>query len=95
MDKVSWPAWYYGPNGESQMFEKAEDVPKGWQDDPNKFKARAKTEGDDGEDGEDGETGGLTREQILADLDRRKVGYKASDSTPSLYRKLMKAAEKD
>lgn len=97
-EKVSWPAWYYGPKGEAQIFEKVEDVPKGWQDNPNKFKKAApKPEGEDEGGGEDGgensETGGLTREQIVADLERRKVFYKASASTKTLYRLLTEAVE--
>lgn len=30
----AWPAWRYGPEGESQLFDKAEDVPEGWGDVP-------------------------------------------------------------
>ncbi len=25
-----WPAWFYGPNEQSSIFDKAEDVPEGW-----------------------------------------------------------------
>lgn len=28
--KVEWPAWRYGPDGESEVFDSAEDVPAGW-----------------------------------------------------------------
>lgn len=28
--KVEWPAWRYGPSGESAIFERAEDVPPDW-----------------------------------------------------------------
>lgn len=28
----AWPAWRYGPNGESKVFQCAEDVPEGWTD---------------------------------------------------------------
>lgn len=28
----SWPAWFYGPDGEAKLFQKAEDVPEGWTD---------------------------------------------------------------
>lgn len=31
-EKTEWPAWYYGPKGEAQIFEKKEDVPTGWKD---------------------------------------------------------------
>lgn len=32
--KASWPAWYYGPNDQAEIFEKAGDVPAGWVDHP-------------------------------------------------------------
>lgn len=32
----SWPAWYHGPNGQSEIFDRAEDVPEGWVDHPSK-----------------------------------------------------------
>lgn len=31
----AWPAWFYGPDGESAVFDRAEDVPDGWTDNPN------------------------------------------------------------
>lgn len=34
---VPWPAWRYGPNGERAIFQRAEDVPAGWEDTPAKF----------------------------------------------------------
>jgi hypothetical protein len=30
-----WPSFRYGPNGESKVFQRPEDVPEGWQDSPN------------------------------------------------------------
>jgi len=30
----NFPAWYYGPDGESQIFDREEDVPEGWTDHP-------------------------------------------------------------
>ncbi len=32
----NWPAWYYGPNGEAEIFESVDDVPEGWLDHPSK-----------------------------------------------------------
>lgn len=29
-NRVEWPAWWYSPDGESQLFEKAEDIPTDW-----------------------------------------------------------------
>lgn len=90
---VAWPAWFYGPKGEAQIFEKAEDVPQGWQDNPNKFKAAAKADDDEPDDEANADTGGLTREQIIADLERRKVPFKASATDAQLYRKLQKTID--
>lgn len=39
-DKVDFPAWYYGPKGEAEIFESAGDVPKGWLDHPQKAKTK-------------------------------------------------------
>lgn len=30
MSKLTWPAWFNGPKGESAIFEAPEDVPAGW-----------------------------------------------------------------
>lgn len=35
---IKWPAWRYSPTGEAKIFERAEDVPEGWEDNPNNFK---------------------------------------------------------
>lgn len=32
----AFPAWMYGPAGEAQIFECAEDIPAGWADAPGK-----------------------------------------------------------
>lgn len=29
-NRIEWPAWWHSPDGESQLFETAEDVPEGW-----------------------------------------------------------------
>jgi hypothetical protein len=43
MDKQqNWPAWFYGPNGASQVFENEKDVPSGWADHPSKVKGADK-----------------------------------------------------
>lgn len=31
--KSQWPAWKYGPNGESELFNAPTEVPEGWNDD--------------------------------------------------------------
>ncbi len=35
-----FPAWRYGPNGESAIFEAHDEIPKGWVDDPKKIKTK-------------------------------------------------------
>jgi hypothetical protein len=32
----AFPAWFYGPNGEAEIFQAEEDVPAGWVDHPAK-----------------------------------------------------------
>jgi hypothetical protein len=36
MKTHSYPAWFYGPHGQSQVFHNEADVPEGWQDHPSK-----------------------------------------------------------
>lgn len=36
MTIASWPAWYYGPDGQSQIFQSEEEIPDGWEDHPKK-----------------------------------------------------------
>ncbi len=33
-NKVEWPAWLFNIDGETQLFECAEDVPEGWTSTP-------------------------------------------------------------
>ena len=101
MSRPQWPAWWFGPNGEQLPFEKAEDVPQGWQDHPSKFQKRFNSEekreqeGDESGEGDNGDEvpKDLTREKIIADLERRKVPFKKSASDKALYRLLLAAVE--
>lgn len=36
-DHTTFPAWFYGPDGQSAIFESAEEVPSGWRDHPAAF----------------------------------------------------------
>lgn len=36
MRSDQWPGWFYGPNGEAQVFQNADEVPEGWFDSPQK-----------------------------------------------------------
>lgn len=40
-DDKNWPAWRYGPEGESRVFDSEAEVPAGWQDHPSKVTAKA------------------------------------------------------
>lgn len=31
-----FPRWFYGPNGEADVFQSADEVPEGWLDHPSK-----------------------------------------------------------
>lgn len=31
-----FPRWYYGPDGQSRIFQRGEEVPEGWEDHPSK-----------------------------------------------------------
>ncbi len=33
-ESQKWPAWHYGPNGESGVFNNLDEVPEGWADTP-------------------------------------------------------------
>lgn len=39
MAKSEWPAWYSGPDGQTEIFESAGDVPAGWTSGAEKRKA--------------------------------------------------------
>lgn len=34
---VAFPAWFYGPDGEAEIFDSMEQVPSGWVDHPAKI----------------------------------------------------------
>ena len=40
MSNKDWPAWRYGPGGESKIFASASEVPAGWLDHPAKHAAK-------------------------------------------------------
>jgi hypothetical protein len=43
MKTHSYPAWFYGPNGQSEIFQHDGEVPAGWQDHPSKVITPEKT----------------------------------------------------
>lgn len=34
LSQKDWPAWFYGPAGEAEIFNSPDDVPDGWKDHP-------------------------------------------------------------
>lgn len=81
------PAFFYGPDGEAEVFNAAEDVPEGWQDHPFKVE-------DPKEAVAPPELPPLTRKQIMAELTERKVGYDVTQNTKSLYELLVSEIDK-
>lgn len=49
---IKFPGWRYGPNGEAQIFEREEDVPEDWTNNPNVFKRTISAEKNEGAAGE-------------------------------------------
>lgn len=43
MDRTEWPKWMYGPGDERRIFQKDDQVPKGWEDHPDKVQAPEKS----------------------------------------------------
>jgi hypothetical protein len=40
-EKLHWPAWRFGPGGQSQIFDYEDQVPSGWVDHPSKVNEEA------------------------------------------------------
>jgi hypothetical protein len=45
-EKAHWPGWFYGPDGEAQIFQSEAEVPKGWATTPEKAIPKAKPKED-------------------------------------------------
>lgn len=60
----NWPAWYFGPDGESKIFTSIDDVPEGWLDHPSKHESGEGIDADKlGATGSDGEPVVSTNEE--------------------------------
>lgn len=82
----NWPAWFYGPNGESEIFQHPADVPEGWLDDPNKHGANLSKEPPKG-----AEPPPLSRGDIMAALKERGIRVDVKLPTKALYDQLVAA----
>lgn len=102
----SWPAWFYGEDGQAQIFNGPDEVPEGWHDNPAKvgdkdavthLPGATGTPAADAPTLEGDEELGLpayddvTATQIKAMLDREGVGYGHNDDKKSLYTALAEA----
>lgn len=79
---ASWPAWYYGPKGASQIFKSEDEVPEGWADHPSKVgdaKQTAKKAETDEEKAKDAELAAAYNDhsdaQIAKELQDRGIEF--------------------
>lgn len=93
--KVRWPAWRYGPDGQSEIFQTEDDVPAGWKDHPSKVgKKDGKKAADDkgGDTDIDKKVDAMDDAAVVARLKELKVEF--SESWPaSKLRAALKKAE--
>jgi len=73
-NKVFWPAWRYGPEGASGVFQSENDVPAGWVENPNDVVEPDAPKPEDGSDA----WGGHTKKELQAAL--RKSGGEGARS---------------
>lgn len=65
MSDNNWPAWYYGPDGASDIFQNADEVPNGWKDHPSKVRGTGPIDDDDDDDDDGGQDDGeITAEKV-------------------------------
>lgn len=76
-----WPAWFYGPEGQKKIFHRAQDVPSGWADDPNKVRKAGDEPPQNGKDA----WGGYTKEELTQALRQEGVKVDARTSARKLY----------
>jgi hypothetical protein len=83
-----WPAWRYGPNQpeDRAIFQSPDEVPEGWTNNPADHtgpapKAPAASPA----------AVPLTRKQVIAELNLRKLPYEANAPTAALYELLVAA----
>jgi len=68
-----WPAWRYGPNGQSDIFQREEDVPEGWVDHPDNVGKEALEKPTTNEAGEEVDLFGVTWNADINTPDRGKT----------------------
>lgn len=78
-EPIKFPGWRYGPDGQAEIFERAEDVPPGWTDNPNDFAPVEAAEDDPNH---------ASREEVIAALRARGIDFDGRWSDKKL-RKLL------
>jgi len=75
MSNETFPAWRYGPDGGAAIFDKADDVPAGWVDHPDKVKEpKAGKPADPFDHDDDGKPGGSKPKAARRKVNRRGAG---------------------
>lgn len=94
-----WPCWFYGPNGESAIFNSEDEVPEGWtntQGDAPEPADAAEDEEDDTDDSVDyvlPAEDDMTKDEILEQLTGRGINHNPSWKKDRLYGLLSDAVE--
>ena len=70
----NWPAWYYGPSDQAQIFNNADEIPQGWEDHPSKVK-KSPAARQAAKDAQNDPYKDWTDEQLKAELDKNGVKY--------------------
>jgi hypothetical protein len=75
---TGWPSVRYGPDGQSQVFKREEDVPPGWQDHPAaQFVPPAPPAPPP-----------MERKAVIEALKARGIGFRYNAATSALYEQL-------
>ncbi len=80
------PTFMHGPGGQYKIFNKRADVPEGWTDNPLDHV-------DAPDSADDSKYGDLTREQVIAALNERRIAFKKNAPTKALYKQLLTVVE--
>lgn len=80
----SWPAWFYGPKGQSEIFQSEEQVPEGWEDHPSKFQRGASKTATTPTPPEPSKYKDKTDAEVIEELKKRKIDHNARWPRPKL-----------
>jgi hypothetical protein len=97
-EKSEFPAWFYGPEGQSAIFETESEVPSGWKDHPSAF-AEQKDEEPEGRQPEDavnsdGIYAAMGMAELRSALDGKGISYHPSAKREKLI-SLLRTATAD